>query len=277
MEEVTKLCKWCGGTKPLSAFHAHARMKDGHLNKCSGCVIAYVSAWKLERRGGRVVKFCVQCGGAIVTTGRDASRRRFCSPACKAAGRYRLGQGAPQIVSAACPACGVEYSYPVPGRKRETCGKRACITANTHRKAKAQRAEAWVERDCVHCGLPIPFDRVSTHPYAKDGVRKTNKTARFCSEACNSKAHALTRKIYRRAGQTKVEGYLVLRADIAERDRWLCGICGGRVSRERRHPDPLCASVDHIVPLALDGTNDFDNLQLTHLRCNLSKKATLAV
>lgn len=46
------------------------------------------------------------------------------------------------------------------------------------------------------------------------------------------------------------------------------------MAKERRHPDPLCASIDHIVPLSQGGTNDLTNLQLAHLRCNLRKRAT---
>lgn len=42
----------------------------------------------------------------------------------------------------------------------------------------------------------------------------------------------------------------------------------------RRHPDPLAASIDHIVPLAVGGTNDPANLQLSHFRCNWRKRQT---
>lgn len=33
-----KLCRECNVEKPLSDFYAHAKMKDGHLNKCKICV-----------------------------------------------------------------------------------------------------------------------------------------------------------------------------------------------------------------------------------------------
>lgn len=32
-----KKCFKCGKAKPLSAFYAHKRMSDGHLNKCKAC------------------------------------------------------------------------------------------------------------------------------------------------------------------------------------------------------------------------------------------------
>jgi HNH endonuclease len=90
------------------------------------------------------------------------------------------------------------------------------------------------------------------------------KSLGVCSRRC---AESL-RKAGSDAGKP---GYL--RALVCERDRWRCGICGKRVDRELAHPDPMCASLDHIKPVSQGGTNDLWNLRLTHLRCNLSRRA----
>lgn len=66
-------------------------------------------------------------------------------------------------------------------------------------------------------------------------------------------------------------GEPVILADIAERDRWRCQLCKRAVSRKRRWPDPLSPSMDHIVPLTRGGAHDPSNVQLAHLRCNVSK------
>ena len=97
--------------------------------------------------------------------------------------------------------------------------------------------------------------------------------AKFCSEQCNAKAHMLTRKMYRRVGVAgrKKGTPLVERHYIAERDKFRCGLCGGKVNMKLTHPDPLFGSIDHIIPLSRGGSNDLSNLQLAHLRCNLSK------
>lgn len=39
-----------------------------------------------------------------------------------------------------------------------------------------------------------------------------------------------------------------------------------------RHPDPMCASLDHVIPVSEGGTSDPRNLRLTHLRCNLIRR-----
>lgn len=105
--------------------------------------------------------------------------------------------------------------------------------------------------------------------------RKMRSDAKFCSSACNDKAHSATRKAAQRAGLTNRKGELISLAYIAERDRWRCGICGGRVAKSRNHPDPLAPSIDHIVPIACGGEpSNPANLQLSHLRCNLVKRDT---
>lgn len=50
-----------------------------------------------------------------------------------------------------------------------------------------------------------------------------------------------------------------------------CGICHLTIDRDLLHPDPMSASVDHIFPLSKGGSHTQDNLQWTHLTCNLRK------
>lgn len=58
---------------------------------------------------------------------------------------------------------------------------------------------------------------------------------------------------------------------LARRDGTACGICGLDVDMTLRRPSRWCASVDHIVPRALGGTNESDNVQLAHWICNSIK------
>lgn len=59
--------------------------------------------------------------------------------------------------------------------------------------------------------------------------------------------------------------------NIYKRDRWKCGICGLRVNTKLKHPHPYSPSLDHIIPLSRGGSHTPENVQLAHLRCNLSK------
>jgi 5-methylcytosine-specific restriction endonuclease McrA len=80
----------------------------------------------------------------------------------------------------------------------------------------------------------------------------------------------ITRRRAKRQGlDTSVE--LFTRPDVYERDKWVCGICGKPVDRTLEWPDKWSASLDHIVPIEQGGPHSFDNCQLAHLHCNLSK------
>jgi 5-methylcytosine-specific restriction endonuclease McrA len=96
--------------------------------------------------------------------------------------------------------------------------------------------------------------------------------AKFCSEDCNSAAHAVTRKMAKRASRPRKPGSpLFARDELARRDGYVCGLCCLPVDMALVYPDPGFGSIDHVVPVARGGSNDLSNLQLAHLSCNLRK------
>lgn len=73
----------------------------------------------------------------------------------------------------------------------------------------------------------------------------------------------------RRYGVEYVPG--IRRSAVGERDGWLCGICGGPVDRALSFPDLGSQSLDHVVPMILGGGHTWENVQLAHFGCNLTK------
>jgi 5-methylcytosine-specific restriction endonuclease McrA len=57
-------------------------------------------------------------------------------------------------------------------------------------------------------------------------------------------------------------------AEIMERDRWRCGICGKRIGKSYKYPHPRSKSIDHIVPLSQGGSDTAANKRAAHLDCN---------
>jgi 5-methylcytosine-specific restriction endonuclease McrA len=57
-------------------------------------------------------------------------------------------------------------------------------------------------------------------------------------------------------------------AEIFERDRWRCGICGKRIGRSYVYPDGRSKSIDHVVPLSEGGEDTASNKRAAHLLCN---------
>ena len=60
---------------------------------------------------------------------------------------------------------------------------------------------------------------------------------------------------------------------VFERDNWICQLCGQRINRRLKYPNPRSGSIDHIVPLSKGGDDSPMNVQATHLRCNVGKHA----
>lgn len=126
---------------------------------------------------------------------------------------------------------------------RRYCGRSCAVMA--HRGRRDRMAA------CVGCGLEI--DLTARHPSGR--MRHAN-TAR-----CDSCRPNPSLRRYVPA--------------LISRDGNACHICGVAVDVTLKHPDPLSASVDHVIPRAHGGSDDMANYALSHLRCNLVKNARL--
>lgn len=51
----------------------------------------------------------------------------------------------------------------------------------------------------------------------------------------------------------------------------VCGICGQPIDKTLKYPHPLSPTVDHIIPCNRGGSDDLDNLQIAHRKCNRLK------
>lgn len=63
---------------------------------------------------------------------------------------------------------------------------------------------------------------------------------------------------------------------VYDRDSWICGLCSLPVDSSLSYPDPMSASLDHILPLSRGGHHTYENTQLAHLSCNVRKGADAA-
>lgn len=57
---------------------------------------------------------------------------------------------------------------------------------------------------------------------------------------------------------------------VFERDEYICGLCHLPVDRNLKYPDPMSKSLDHIVPISRGGSHTYDNVQCSHLYCNVA-------
>lgn len=89
----------------------------------------------------------------------------------------------------------------------------------------------------------------------------------YCSQTCKWRAKA------RR--NPRLRGYRKHAPAVFERDGYICWLCDLPTSSEWTANDPLAPTLDHIIPQALGGTDDADNLGCAHAHCNSRRGARL--
>ena len=103
----------------------------------------------------------------------------------------------------------------------------------------------FTEKKCKHCGILFS-------PNAPSEL--------YCSDGC--KNYGVADAYYRRTYHITLEEYL----DLAEKQNFVCAICGEEFEFEQMH-------ADHITPWSKGGKTTPDNCQMLCRDCNLKKGA----
>lgn len=239
-------CRYCSEVKPCADFYP-APSPRGHSLRCRACTAQAVLARYAETHPGYTPRAqpavvpCYWCGTPFTRT--DA-RQRNCSYACGYASHKK--PDASRVYLRNCTQCDRPFA------SRTGRGNFCSDTCRTTAKAYKRN-----ER-CPDCGEPREFLQTYCPP-------------------CRLRHLQAVRRVSKHQRRARQRGALSERIDpllVYERDEWRCGICHKHVDRGLAWPDPMSASLDHVVPLAMNGSHTYLNTQLAHLRCNLDKRAT---
>lgn len=239
---------------------------------------------EVKEQGERLpveMKDC-ECCGKEFKPKRDRRRKyvvqKYCSPEC-AASSIRLYDDPldkptltrpRKIYPINCSICGKVFI--ARNKATRVCPNDECKKKEARQKAveydKRTSNKDTCPRNCKECGKL--FEPVY-------GMKRRV----FCSEECSTK-HSKKAEWYkamkkrnnrtRRARINSVPSIYYNDKDIFVRDGWVCGICGETVDENLIYPNPLSASIDHILPLSKRGCDTPDNVQLAHLICNSIKR-----
>lgn len=58
---------------------------------------------------------------------------------------------------------------------------------------------------------------------------------------------------------------------------WVCHLCNTKIDPELTSPDPMSASLDHVIPLSRGGGHVWGNVKPAHCHCNELKSDELTV
>lgn len=223
----------------------------------------YNSRYYVRQEKHTVVRLCAFCGCSFNVP--SNSRKKFCNRKCRIHWQTKKNS----IIAAerrshtllVCPECGVEFT-PANNLHQEYCSPDCRKKHNGHEsKTKTCSVNG--------CARPMIARGMCSMHY-KRWLRSQGKL----QEPWNERR----RKNYERRRARKKSNGIVEdfeNVEIFERDNWVCGICGLKVDKSLRYPDPMSASLDHRIPLSKGGSHTRSNVQCSHLRCNVSKNARL--
>jgi len=169
-------------------------------------------------------------------------------------------------------------------QRRVALACRVCAATFEYLKSGAGRLPGFCSEQCR--ATAKPFSRKTARcPGCGEQFRpRYSARGAYCSNACHLAALNGPRKLYespsarmaaeRHRRRARLRGSSSERFDAAEifsRDGWVCGICHKQVDPALRAPDPMAASLDHVVPISRGGAHTRANTQCAHWICNSRK------
>lgn len=255
-----KRCSECGEVKPLNTafFNFDYRKKGRYRNPCKAC-----------RRLSRRIPFEDQQ--------RNKARRR-----AEVEARRAVYQPPPEK---ACTGCGEvkalegfkRFRHAKDGRASEC---RTC-TSKRDRRYRENNREVCRARDRDYYWRTAPVRREESRKYREahreeilaylKEYRNNNREARRAWSRANphkNRAMHTRRRIWKLRG--KVEGVVVDRQAIIDRDAGRCHVCGIKCKPWRKEAGKRgqCLTIDHLIPLAEGGLDVPENLAVACLSCN---------
>ena len=141
------------------------------------------------------------------------------------------------------------------------------------------------ERQCRLCDEWLPVARFGPDRRSKYGIKTAcvdcsraeyaawkARTPGYFTEWQRANPDRMAAAVQkRRAARLERESETVSRLEVFQRDEYWCGICDEPIDASAKWPDPMSASLDHVVPLNRGGTHTYDNVQASHFACNCRK------
>ena len=246
---------------------------------------------------------CVRCDRSLDSVQTIAGRpRKYCSVECRRLHTRKLE------VPSHCAYCGADlFNELKAGRPRNYCNK----LCGQNKRVEVNRERRKFSRPCVECGTDfvgvtarIVFcsvecrsvaNRKRAHArwLAEKQTRPATKSwiCKWCqgemvvpiSYTGNRAYHDECRKPAKRANnrkktlrRQKVSSRLIVtHEEIAERDGFVCHLCGEIVDMDLPRTSRMGATLDHVIPLSRGGVDEKDNLKLAHWICNVGKSNKL--
>lgn len=230
------------------------------------CHPHYRKAYPNKKRTETVA--CAVCGAPVTRRydgpGRASRYLPCCSAKCKAAIHFGISTDLP----ADHPARWFGQSMAVAYTHCKFCSNLFAHDARWPRTYCSSHGPdskpRFVSGQCVECGEWFIGDRVQFF----GGYGKQH-----CSTECQARRARRNTREKRRARKRDAYVADVVRRKVYQSDDWRCHLCGKKVKRKAKVPDPMAPTIDHVIPLAEGGTHEPANCRTAHFICNALKGA----
>lgn len=146
-----------------------------------------------------------------------------------------------------CRMCGEDHTG--------ESGLRAFCSRNCYHRFRRNGNRPVEQKACVDCGSDIDY-------FAETGTGRMRKRSSLRCGNCDKQ-------------WSHKSGWCMTKAQLAERDGWVCGIGGEFLDPNIKFPDPRGATIDHIIPRSVGGQDIPENLQLACWKHNRAKSNNL--
>ena len=254
---ANRICNRCG---------AQFSFSNGARKYCDECreadkSLSYNQAYYEAHKAPAVEedRACGFCGAMFRCSTR--ARRKFCSDDCRTqATRERIkaeNKQRREFTTLICPYCGSSFHV------SSNFNQKYCSQSCSRKATRDNYSQQCSADGCVRPVRARGMCSMHYHRWRRATVGEPNPVWDERRRANYELRRA------RKKTNGPVEKFL--NVEVFERDDWLCGLCGEQVDKDLMWPDPMSASLDHIIPLSRGGEHTLDNVQLAHLVCNIRK------
>ena len=238
------------------------------------------------------VKKCLQCGTEFCT---DHPRKKFCSKKCankyhhkpktltddsvakemlsrhtdwEYVGSYTGSDGTMDVMHIPCRTVTTKTCTTI-RHNRIRCD--VCEAKEREQRAKEKERQRIIEREVSQFFKPIKkYKQIKAKECPICGCFFYEGKI-HCSEDCSAEArkhYDNTKKRRRYIKSWTPESKTISLRKLYERDDGVCWLCGERCNYDAGTNDNDYPSIDHVVPIAMGGKDEWKNIRLAHRYCN---------
>lgn len=181
----------------------------------------------------------------------------YCSRKCSSDAR---------LIQSVCVICSEAY-YHIPSGPSQSSGPSHTCSGKC-RRVYQDRIKPSLTYRCEACNQAFQALKMKSRIYCSTK----------CRNSASTKKKALVRNTSWRLRQERLKAAKVEKISpckVFSRDNWTCWICSQPIDRTQRHPEPLAATIDHVIPISKGGDHTYSNVRCAHSRCNSVKNSKI--